>query len=264
VLRPVRWLHEGVQQVSAGNLDHRVPMTRSGEFRDLAESFNAMTERVGKMLYAKERLLLDVSHELRSPITRMKVALEFMEDGKVKEGLGEDIREMELMVSTILDAYRLFQETDTLNFKSVNMAELMEDAASDFRGRSPGVEITEAAAGITLRVDPEKIKTVLKNVISNGIKYSEKTADAVQVCLKAHIDGVVVEIKDRGVGIPEDALPYVFEPFYRVDSSRSRKTGGYGLGLSLCKEIMEAHGGRIEIQSTLGSGTSVFLHFKMS
>ena len=71
---------------------------------------------------------------------------------------------------------------------------------------------------------------VLKKVISNAIKYSEETADAVRVCLKAHIDEVVVEVKDRGIGIPEDALPYVFEPFYRVDSSRSRKTGGYGTG----------------------------------
>lgn len=262
ILRPVRWLHEGVQQVGAGNLDHRVPLTRTHEFRDLAESFNAMTERVGKMMHAKERLLLDVSHELRSPITRMKVALEFMDEGKVKDSIREDINEMEQMVSNVLDAYRSFKEPGVLNLKPVDMAELINEAVSDFRERPPGVETTEMAAGIRLRVDREKIKTVLKNIVSNGIKYSEETDDAVQIYLEKQVGLVVIEIKDHGIGIPEDALSYVFEPFYRVDASRSRKTGGYGLGLSLCKEIMEAHGGRIEIQSKVGRGTSVFLYFQ--
>ncbi|MBC8247206.1 MAG: HAMP domain-containing histidine kinase [Deltaproteobacteria bacterium] len=262
ILRPVRWLHEGVQQVGAGNLDHRVPSTRTHEFRDLAESFNAMTERVGKMMHAKERLLLDVSHELRSPITRMKVALEFMEEGKVKESLRDDIKEMEQMVSNVLETYRSFKEPGALNLKPVDMAELIDEVALDFRGRLPGVEIMEIAAEINLRVDHDKIKTVLKNVISNSIKYSEETADAVQIYLKKQTSRVVIEIKDHGIGIPEEALSYVFEPFYRVDASRSRKTGGYGLGLSLSKEIMEAHGGGIEIQSKVGRGTSVFLYFQ--
>ncbi len=262
ILRPVRWLHEGVHQVGAGNLDYRVPLTRTHEFRDLAESFNAMTERVGKMMHAKERLLLDVSHELRSPITRMKVALEFMDEGKIKESIREDIKEMEQMVSNVLETYRSFKEPGTLNLKPVDMAALIDEVASDFRERPPGVEIMETAAGVNLRIDPGKIKTVLKNVISNSIKYSEETAGAVQIYLKKQAGRVVIEIKDRGIGIPEEALSYVFEPFYRVDASRSRKTGGYGLGLSLCKEIMEAHGGGMEIQSEVGRGTSVFLYFQ--
>ena len=142
------------------------------------------------------------------------------------------------------------------------MAELIDEVASDFKERALGVEIMETAAGIILRVDRDKIKTVLKNIISNSIKYSEETADAVQIYLEKQASRVVIEIKDHGIGIPEEALPYLFEPFYRVDASRSRKTGGYGLGLSLSKEIMEAHGGGIEIQSKVGRGTSVFLYFQ--
>jgi signal transduction histidine kinase len=260
ILRPVRWLQEGVQQVGTGNLDHRVSLTRAGEFRDLAESFNTMAERVGEMMQAKERLLLDVSHELRSPITRMKVALEFMEEGKVKESIREDLKEMERMVSDILETYRRFKEPGALNLKRVDLAELIDDVASGFGGRPPGVDVSQITEHVNLRVDVEKIKTVLQNVIVNGLKYSEDDADPVVVSLKRQASHALIEIQDHGIGIPEEALPYVFEPFYRVDVSRSRKTGGYGLGLSLCKAIIEAHGGRIEIRSELGRGSTVSLY----
>lgn len=257
ILKPVRWLREGVRQVGAGNLDHRVPLTRTGEFRDLAGSFNTMAERVGEMMHAKERLLLDVSHELRSPITRMKVALEFMEEGKVKESIREDLKEMEEMVSDILETYRRFKAPGALNLKVVDPGGLIHDVASSFGGRLPGIEIGNISGSLKLKLDPEKIKTVLQNIIANGLKYSEDDADPVAISLERQDAHAVFIIRDHGIGIPEEALPYVFEPFYRVDTSRSRNTGGYGLGLSLSKAIIEAHKGRIEIESEPGRGTTV-------
>jgi signal transduction histidine kinase len=245
--------------LGAGNLEHRVPLARSGEFRDLAASFNTMAERVGETMHAKERLLLDVSHELRSPITRMKVALEFMQDGQVKESIREDLKEMEEMVSDILETYRRFKEPGALNLKLVDLAGLIHDAASGFDPHPPGIDASHVAGALKIKVDPEKIKTVLQNVMVNGLKYSEEDADPIAVTLEKRDDWAVVEVQDHGIGIPEDAIPYLFEPFYRVDTSRSRKTGGYGLGLSLSKAIMEAHGGRIEIESREGEGTTVTL-----
>lgn len=263
ILRPVRWLQQGVQQVGAGNLDHRVPLKRSDEFRDLSESFNTMTRRVQDLLHAKERLLLDVSHELRSPITRMKVALEFIDEGRIKESIGQDIEELEQMVSDILETYRRFKEPGVLNLKTIDLVALIEEVASLFKGRPPGVDLGNISGHLKLQVDPEKIKTVLKNVIANGLEYCEDDADPMTLSLKQQYGSAVIDIKDYGHGIPKEALPYVFEPFYRADASRSRKTGGYGLGLSLSKAITEAHGGRIEIQSEVGRGTTVRLYIPM-
>jgi len=112
-----------------------------------------------------------------------------------------------------------------------------------------------------IRADRARVRKVLANVLDNAMKYSPEGAEPVRVSIEAWADEVKVRIEDRGVGIPESELPKIFEPFYRVDRSRSRETGGYGLGLSLCKRILEAHGGSIAIASREGEGTEVTLAF---
>ena len=105
-----------------------------------------------------------------------------------------------------------------------------------------------------VRIDIEQIQTVLKNILVNALKYSIPGNDPVQVRLSKDALGYIIEIQDQGQGIPEDELELIFEPFYRVDKSRTKLTGGYGLGLSLCKTIIEAHGGRISVMSKPGEG----------
>jgi signal transduction histidine kinase len=102
---------------------------------------------------------------------------------------------------------------------------------------------------------------VLKNVLDNAVKYSFKTSQPVEISMEFRHPCWMIQIRDHGVGIPEDELPYIFEPFYRVDKSRSKDTGGYGLGLSLCKTVMEAHQGKIEVESSPDRGTAVSLFF---
>ena len=262
VLRPVKWLNEGVQEVSKGNLHHIVPLKKSDELRDLAEAFNAMTERIREMLKAKEQLLLDVSHEMRSPLARMKVALEFLPEGKSKNSIQSDLEEMEKMISDILDTARRYHVHGELNRQKINLIDLLHEILPVFKDQPPGVQTNDLPTSIEIDVDPEQIKTVLNNVVNNAIKYSQPESKAVQISCQRRESYVILRIHDDGIGIPEEELPFILEPFYRVDKSRSKKTGGYGLGLSLCKTIMGAHGGKIDIESKDGSGTTVSLYFQ--
>ena len=264
ILKPVRWLQEGVREVGRGNLTHRVPVKRSDELRELAAAFNDMTDRIRDMLHTKEQLMLDVSHELRSPITRMKVALEFLPESQAKDSLKSDIAEMETMINEILETARMHHLHGNLKRQRINLAELLEGILADYVNRPPGVQAGDFPAEIELNVDPEQVKTVFQNILTNAIKFSSPDDKPVMTSVIKQANFTVVRILDHGIGIPPDELPFIFEPFYRVDKSRSKRTGGYGLGLSLCKTIMEAHDGRIEVDSKTGVGTCVSLFFPQS
>ena len=260
ILKPVRWLNDGVREVSQGNFNYRVPLKRSDELKDLAAAFNDMTERIRDMLHTKEQLLLDVSHELRSPLTRVKVALEFLPDGQARDSIAGDIAEMEKMINNILDTARMHHLHGKLKTEQVLLADLLNGLLSEFKDQPPGVQADEIATNTIITVDPKQIKTVLMNILTNAVKFSNADSDPIRITVKSRPPHVVVQIVDNGIGIPSDELPFIFEPFYRVDKSRTKDTGGFGLGLSLCKTIMEAHGGRIEIKSTPNVGTTVTLY----
>ncbi len=264
ILRPIKWLNTGVQEVGRGNLKHRVPLKNFDELRDLAAAFNEMTARIEDMLHTKDQLLLDISHELRTPLTRMKVALEFLPESRAKQSLQADIIEMEKMVSGILDAARLRHKFAELKKQPTDLVELLRQTAAAFENRPPGIEAVDLPPELSVPVDPHQIKTVFENVLNNAFKYCEPESDPVKISLERRAMDVMVRIEDHGIGIPPEELAHIFEPFYRVDKSRSKDTGGYGLGLSLCKTIMEAHAGKIEVQSRLKEGTTVLLFFPLT
>ncbi len=261
VLKPVRWLDEGVRQVGRGNLKHRVPVRRSDELRDLAEAFNDMTDRIRNMLHTKEQLLLDVSHELRSPLTRVRVALEFLPEGKARVSIADDVSEMGKMINEILETARRHHLHGNLKLQPTNLETLLDTILPEFRKQPPGVQMDEFPEPLVMNIDPRQIKTVFQNIIANGIKFSDADSHPVRITVNPQSHQTVVRIADNGIGIPEEERSFIFEPFYRVDKSRSKDTGGYGLGLSLCKTIMEAHNGKIEIASQPGEGTIVSLIF---
>jgi signal transduction histidine kinase len=261
ILRPVKWLNTGVQEVSRGNLKHRVPLKKSDELRDLAVAFNDMTDRIRDMLHTKDRLLLDISHELRTPLTRMKVALEFLKESQAKENLRGDIEDMEKMVSEILETARLHHKYADLKKQPTNLTTLLKQTLKNFENQPPGIEVVDLPSKIEVPVDPEQVKTVFENILSNALKYSEAESKPVRVSCDLEKSYAVIRITDFGIGIPQEDLAHIFEPFYRVDKSRAKDTGGFGLGLSLCKTIMEAHGGKIEVQSKPEEGTTVSLFF---
>jgi signal transduction histidine kinase len=233
------------------------------ELGELARSFNGMSGELEEMIRAREQLLLDVSHELRSPITRIKLALEMSPESAANDSIRDDLREMEAMIAELLEKARLDSANGKLQLEDVDLSTLAAEAAADADARPPGAVLIgcRAGEGPVIRADWARVRKVLANVLDNAAKYSRDRDRPVEIRIEAGTDEITVRIEDHGVGIPEAELPRIFEPFYRVDRSRSRETGGYGLGLSLCKRIMEAHGGSIAIASREGEGTEVALTF---
>jgi signal transduction histidine kinase len=136
---------------------------------------------------------------------------------------------------------------------------ILRDVAKSYGQRPPGIRFAAVPPQILLDIDGEKIRTVLRNLLENSAKYSLSDSRAVEVCTVQANDRVTVRISDDGPGIPDVDISNLFEPFFRVDRSRSKKTGGYGLGLSVCKRIMEAHGGSIDVENNPGRGASFSL-----
>lgn len=256
ILKPIAWLKQGVLEVGHGNLDHRVPLQRADEFRDLAQAFNEMTERIREMLHARERLMLDLSHELRSPLTRLKVALEFLPDDPARDSIRQDVAEMEALAGAILENARIRYQQGELQREPMDLAPLAQDALKEFENQPPGVRTVALPSGIVCRIHPELIRTVMRNLLANAVRHSPAGSRPIEVRLEKQLPFAVVRITDHGAGIAPEDLPRIFDPFFRADPSRSRLSGGYGLGLSLCQTIAEAHAGKIEVQSEPGRGST--------
>jgi signal transduction histidine kinase len=260
-LRPLRALHEGVARLSEGDLDVVLPNRTHDEFGSLTDAFNQMVRRVKGMIEARDQLLLDVSHELRSPLTRMKVALALMPDGAKKARMDADVAEMEAMIAELLELERL-RDGRGVKTEPRNLLPLLHEVAELFREGRPGVRFMSNEPEIRLEIDADQIRTVLRNLLENAVKYSLADSRPVEVAVSREDGVVVIRVVDDGAGIPEEDLERLFEPFFRVDRSRSKKTGGYGLGLSICRRIMEAHGGTISASRNRGRGATFTLTFR--
>jgi signal transduction histidine kinase len=260
LLRPLRALSDGVARLSAGELEVVLPNHTRDEFGSLTDAFNQMVGRVRTMVRARDQLLLDVSHELRSPVTRMKVALELLADGEQKNGLAADVAEMDRLIAELLELERL-RDARGIRPALQDLMPLLRDVAESFQMRPPGVHIVSTCQEVQVDIDGERLRTVLRNLLENAAKYSLPTSRPIEISASQSADGVVIRVTDDGVGIPEGDVERVFEPFFRVDRSRSKNSGGYGLGLSICKRVMEAHGGIIAVERQAGRGTSFILTF---
>lgn len=261
LFRPLRWLNTGVQEIARGNFAYEVPVRSADELGRLTDSFNHMTMQICQMVRAREQLLLDVSHELRSPLTRMKVALEFVKDQSVRQQLQHDARELEAMVTELLEAERLSSNHGGLMKTETDLVSLVRDVVDTYQGRQPAVHLVSTPETLFLQIDTERVRIALRNVIDNALKHSSTTGPPVEIDVQQDSSMASISVRDHGPGIPPEERLRVFEPFYRVDKSRRRDTGGYGLGLSLTKKIMTAHGGDILLTSELGQGSTFTLQF---
>jgi signal transduction histidine kinase len=259
-LRPLRALHDGVATLGSGDLDVTVGPRTSDEFGDLTDAFNRMVGRVREMVRSRDQLLLDVSHELRSPLTRMKVALALAPEGDAQRRLVAEVAQMEAMVGELLELER-FRDGRGLRLERHDLVRLLRDAVDVVREHPPGARVSAAPPELVLRIDPAEVRTVLNNLLDNALKYSLPDSRPVEVSVVEAEAAVVVCVRDDGPGIPEQDLASLFEPFFRVDRSRSRKTGGYGLGLSICRRVVEAHGGTITAENNAGRGATFRVSF---
>lgn len=260
LLQPLRVLTDGVARLSAGHLDVVLPSPSRDEFGTLTDAFNQMVGRVREMVGSRDQLLRDVSHELRSPVTRMKVALELLPDGEQRRRMGADLADMERMIAELLEFERL-RDPRGITTARRDLAALLREVAESFQNVPPGVRVVSTPPEMQIDIDEERVRTVLRNLVENAVKYSLPTSRPIEVSAIQSGDSVVIRITDDGVGIPAGDVERVFAPFFRLDPSRSKSTGGYGLGLSICKRVMEAHGGSIAVERPSGGGTSFVLTF---
>jgi signal transduction histidine kinase len=255
LLQPLRALGDGVARLGDGQLDVVVRRQSADEFGTLTDAFNRMVGRIRDMIRARDQLLLDVSHELRSPVTRLKVAAELIADPDMRKRMAADLAEMDIMIGELVELERL-RDGHGIRPTPQNLVPLLAEIARMYEDRPPGVRIMSTMRQVDAEIDGERMRTVVRNLVENAVKYSGPDSRPVELAARPDGDHIVIRVTDDGPGIPEGEMPHLFEPFFRVDRSRSKKTGGYGLGLSIAKRIVEAHGGTIAVANNPGRGAS--------
>ena len=248
-----------VKNVDDGNLSYRVPLEKTyGEFRDLANSFNGMLQRLDHVNAARRHMLLAIPHEVRTPLARLKVRKELVADQELRREISRDINSLEEILDTILQTERLQSREGTIKREEIDVEAFFCEIVDDFREHYDKLTLVLDTAADTFHADGFSVGLLLKNLISNAIRYGRDRPITVTVTQAATApDTLILSVADEGIGIPESQIPYMTEPFWRLDESRQRKSGGYGLGLYLCDTITKSHDGKLTIQSKVDQGTTV-------
>jgi len=264
LISPVQDMQQGAARIGKGDLDFRIRESRRDDLGDLAKGINTMADDLQDMLEAKRQLMLAISHELRSPLTRTKVALEFLDDESLRANLLEDVEEMERLISDILESEALNTRHASLRREPGSLERLVSDVVqTDFAHRAEGRTVVKPAAVATDgEFDATRVRLLARNLIENALRHTGESDDPVEVSFSRKGDIVSLVVTDHGEGMSPRDLERATEPFYRADPARSRHTGGFGLGLYLCRRIVEAHGGGLNIISTQGVGTTVTARLK--
>lgn len=256
-LKPLETIGQGVQRIGQGELDKPIECRGSSEFKQLAEGINTMALQIKSMLQGKQQLLLAISHELRSPLTRAKVNVELMPEQANRQALIDDLNEIQGLITLILESERLNQRHAVLNKTEFELDRLISEVIQQFF--QPQQIDTELQA-LTIKADKTRLSLLIKNLLDNAVKYSSETDDQPPVirCFRDETT-LYLEVEDSGCGMDEKELEQISRAFYRVDPARQRTTGGFGLGLYLCRLIVQAHGGKIQFHSQTGQGTRVLV-----
>jgi signal transduction histidine kinase len=197
-----------------------------------------------------------VSHELRSPLARIKVALEMLPEGNKREQIAKDIREMEGLTSALLERERIKGHAARPHRDNVDLVAITKAVISGFKGRGPGIELVESPESLVVTGDEALLKVLMQNVLDNALKFSLEDSAHAEVRLLEDEAGVSIIVDDDGTGVPAEMSNRVLEPFVKLDPSRGHRRG-YGLGLNLCQRIVQAHAGDIRIEPREPRGTRV-------
>jgi signal transduction histidine kinase len=255
MLNPVRLLKQGAERIRQGDLSYRVKSNLQDELGELTESINHMADSLQSMLEAKRQLLMAISHELRTPITKAKLRMEFMPESDEKDQLKEDINEIDLLISDLLEAERLNNDHSVLVSEHVLLADFVRSIVESFKPNNCEIEIEIPGNDLEFEIDKLRIRLLITNLLNNAVRHGKGNLINVKVSFSG--DQGIIEVKDNGEGIAEEHISQITEPFYRADSARQRNTGGFGLGLYLCRLIAQAHGGEMIIVSQEEQGTQI-------
>jgi signal transduction histidine kinase len=269
---PVVTLREATRRFAGGNLSVRIGKgigNRKDELSELATDFDHMAERISSLMAQQRQLLRDISHELRSPLTRLNVAVELArrqagDDAKpILDRIETEANVLNEMIGQVLTIARLDSETESIEMTPVDLRELVteitEDANFEAQGRNCTVEIVESSQ-CTVSGNEALLRRAIENVIRNAVVYTHENTK-VEIRLRCIIHDSTsyaeVAVRDHGPGVPESDLPDLFRPFYRVSNARERQTGGTGLGLAITKRAVSLHNGTITVANVQGGGLIV-------
>ena len=252
---PVRALQKAVERFGRGDLSARVGSNRGDELGQLARTFDRMAGRIETLLTAERRLLLDISHELRSPLARLGVAVELARSGddanSALNRIQKESDRLNALVGQLLQVTRAEGDPSSLRRAPLRLDELVQQLVDDssIEAAAHGCELKyEKREAVTVAGDPELLGRAVENAIRNAIRYAPRET-AVEVSVARNNGKAVVGVRDQGSGVPEEALPRLFDAFYRVEGDRDRASGGTGLGLSIARRAMELHQGSIRARN---------------
>ncbi len=263
---PIGKLREATQKLARGDLQTRVADevgNRHDELAALARDFDEMAERIENLINSQKRLTRDVSHELRSPLARLNVALELAkaksngDTNKLLDRIEREGKQLNDMISQILTLSKLESQSETIEKREINIGKLVERvvADADFEAESLGKKV-EIVANSDSKIfgNENLLRSAVENVLRNAVRY---TNEKVEVSVNGSSSETVIKIRDYGVGVPEDELAKLFTPFHRVAEARDRKSGGVGLGLAIAEQAVQAHKGKISAQNAKDGGLIV-------
>jgi signal transduction histidine kinase len=250
--RPLKQLAQAAQDL--GNDINRAPLDLTGasEIRQASAAFNAMQARIRQYIFQRTQMLAAITHDLQTPLTRMRLRLEKVSDNELQERLIGDLSAMQAMVREGLDLARSMDTTESMQL--LDLDSLLDSVCDDAADASQAVTLT-GRSGMALLGRPLDLRRCLGNLIDNAVKYGQQaqvTADRVNGAAR-------IRVRDAGPGIPQAEQTRVFDPFYRVETSRSRESGGTGLGLTIARNIAEQHGGSITLANHPDGGLEVTL-----
>lgn len=267
ISKPIIVVSKMTDFIKMGGYDQKLEYESSiVEIDNLINSINELSRELYKMENMRKNLTSDISHELRTPLTSIQTHLEAMIDGiwePSKERLNsvnEEVIRLSHLVNQLKNLAKFDSYEDKLNLKNENLTQLIKNIIynNESYALDKNIRIKYELEDVNANIDKEKISQVIINLISNAIRYTNLNGE-ILIKLYKKSDFIKIIVKDNGIGIPEESLDYIFERFYRVDKSRCRNTGGTGVGLTICKSIVDLHKGKIEVKSKLNEGSEFII-----
>jgi signal transduction histidine kinase len=269
IARPLRDLARAVDRFGRGELDVRLNSRRRDEIGELSRSFDRMAERIGTLVTAERRLLQDVSHELRSPLARLSFAAELTRTAPDRAAavvrLKKEIDRLTDLVGALVEVTRAEGDPSATRLEPLQLGDLLRSVVDDCRvdAAARGCNIgVNGEFNLTLRGDRELLRRAVENVVRNAIRYTPR-GSTVDVRMESAGQTARISVRDCGPGVPEELLPKIFKPFFRVDDSRDSSTGGVGLGLAIAYRAISVHHGRLWAQN-VNPGLSVFIELPLA
>jgi signal transduction histidine kinase len=258
LFKPLDDINAGVQRFGAGNFGQSIVVARNDELGELAGQINTMGQEIASMLDAKRALLLAISHELRSPLTRARLNTELLPDQpeskNARNALVRDLSEMGRLITDLLESERLSGNHTTLQQEPSDLGKLVHEVVADVTvagaGGAPLINMTVDPGLPLVLIDRVRIKLLLRNLLDNAQRHGRSdTAMPIEVSLRRMRAGVQITVRDHGAGIPQDQMQQLGQAFFRPDAARQRSTGGVGLGLYLCNLVAKAHGSALVLEN---------------